>query len=399
MLELGELLASARAHPLYRDWDLRAVHALGDSAWRALPTLRKEHLIGLGTGAATSARGEVLFYSSGTTGQPKLIHYSQRDLNRIGELCARFCALEGIEVGARVMVLLPMALWAVGRITMMGLRQAGAHVFPIDVQGGVDAWQRWADVICPDVISSTPSVLTRWAPHYYGPAQSLVETTGEPLLSYERVLIESAFGGKVYDAYGLSECVVGVECGHGAGFHYWDDAVAVEVLDPASDMPLEDGDTGEIVVTNFMQEALPVLRFRTGDLGRVDAAPCACGLPTRRAILSGRLPQTYQLTRGVQLSRVDLDRALTEAGAIGTIRFKGRAENPAAAMFADSIVPTFEISIQDVGPSELPGIENSFLASLPELAELILEDEARLILTLAPTPCREAVGWPGDSSS
>src|SRR5207244_4245455 len=101
-------------------WNLLAVQAIGDTAWQTLPTLRKQHLLELGTGEPTTASGEYLFYSSGTTGQPKLIRYAQEDLDRIAQLCSRFCAVEGVRPGARVMVLLPMGLWAVGRITVLG---------------------------------------------------------------------------------------------------------------------------------------------------------------------------------------------------------------------------------------------------------------------------------------
>lgn len=377
MLELAELIERAASHPLYAEWDLDENSRFGGNLWQALPTLRRSDLRPERTLAGNQeGPGEVIYFSSGTTGDPTLTRYSADDLARVGELCRRFSVLEGIGSHSRVMVLLPMSLWAVGKITTEGHRRAGAQVFPVDLHGGVDAWQQMADRIRPTVISSTPSVLASWAPDYRGPPLELVESTGEQLLECERRLIEARFGAFVHDAYGLSQCVVGVECRLRHGFHYWPDSVGIEIIDPYTDRIAPAGESGEIVVTNFMHARLPILRFRTGDFGRLLNEPCPCGCDKPRVLVEGRLGDGYDLSRAVTLRREELDAALEERGLKGTIRYKGRSGSPAETFVADRFVPTLELGFeQDIDQDAL---RNHLLAALPEVAELVHENELNL---------------------
>ncbi|MEW6218929.1 MAG: AMP-binding protein [Thermodesulfobacteriota bacterium] len=375
---MAELVHQAHAHALYRSWDFSGVARFGDPAWRKLPTLSKEDLRDPTTGPLSGPRhgGEVLFYSSGTTGLPKLTRYGAGDLDRVYDLCVRFARLEGVGAHSRVMALLPMALWTVGKITVQGHLRAGAQVFPVDLHGGVEAWQRAADAIRPTVISSTPSVLSAWAPHYRGRALTLVETTGETLLHSERHAIEASFGCFVHDAYGLSECVVGVECRARHGFHFWPDAVGVEILEEDGNCLLPPGETGEVVVTSFMQALAPILRYRTGDRGRIPAAPCICGAAQPRVEITGRIGETYALPRGVKLRRADVLEALAEIGCQGaTVFWKPVPGSPAALHVAGVFRPAMEIRHAAVAAHGREGLERALFAALPELAELVHEGE------------------------
>lgn len=379
MLGIARLLEHAARHPLYECWDFSGVNHVGDGYWQRLPTLARDRFRGC-TLPPTGEQGEIMFFSTGTTGAPKLLRYSRLDLDRVADLCARFAALEGVTCASRVMVLLPMALWSVGKLTVEGHRRAGAHVFPVDLHGGIPAWQRMTSEIRPTVISSTPSVLAAWAPYYEQLPLELVETTGEPLLVRERHLIEAKFGGRVHDAYGLTECVVGVECAMRDGFHYWPDATGVEILALDSDAPIPPGDTGEIVLTSLMQSAMPVIRYRSGDLGRRDVARCPCGDPRPLVRVHGRVTPTLHFPRGVKLDYQELCDACVEIAAGARVRYKGAPGSPAAAYVAEHFRPTLEIRLPTVSAIDWEALRTR--ASIPELAELVHEHE--ILLSLVP---------------
>ena len=377
MLSLPELLASAMTCPLYKSWDFSNISHVDSPSWKKLPTLSSDSLkqIAPMLAGSTPQTAETVYYSSGTTDAPKLIFYSDDDLQRIYELCRRFSSLEGIGPHSRAMVLLPMSLWSVGKITVQGLLLQGAKVFPVDLQGDIPLWNKLAQEIQPNVISSTPSVLAAWAPHYSGPPLTLVETTGEPLLYSERNIIEDGFKGPVYDAYGLTECVVGVECEVHTGFHYWPDAVYVEILDPKTQQPLLPEESGEIVLTSFMQERLPIIRYRSGDRGRLLTTPCECGRDISRIFFEGRLQPAFNMPRGVQVEEADLREALAFAGINDAeIVWKERPGSPAEFVIDGIFVPTLEIRSSIIS-HDVDEIQRLIFSSIPELAELSFEGE------------------------
>jgi phenylacetate-coenzyme A ligase PaaK-like adenylate-forming protein len=375
MLRLDELVRAARASPSYAGWPLDAVTAFGDDAWQALPTVPNGGLApSFSPGPAT---GELLTFSSGTTGSRKALRFATDDLDRVGALCARMAAFEGVGPGDTVMVLLPMGLWGVGRFTVLGHRRAGAHVMPVDLHGGVEAWEHMAAVARPTVLSSTPSVLASWAASYAGPAVPVIETTGERLLARERALIEERFGGRVHDAYGLSECVVGVECAATDGFHFWPDTVGVEVVRHGGDDPVPVGREGEIVVTSFMQARMPVLRYRTGDAGSMVDNPCGCGSAFPRVRLAGRVEETFELSRGVKVAPASMRAALVDVG-VADVRVKS-SPDAFVSSFVAPAVPVVELVLAaDAAPD---AARATVVTRFPDLAELLHEQELEVSFT------------------
>ena len=380
MISFQRLVDVARRHPLYEGWDFAEVEAFADAAWQRLPFLEADDLVAFRDRVITG-EGGYIYFTSGTTETPKVLFFSGADMERIGELCVRFARFEGIGPHSRVMVLLPMSLWAVGRITIDGHQKAGATVFPVDLHGGLQHWLHMVREIRPTVISSTPSVLTYLAQHYDGPPLELVETTGEPLLETERRLIESRFGAFVHDAYGLSECVVGVECRMRRGFHVWPDATGVEIIDPATGEILPAGEKGEIVLTNFMQEALPILRYRSGDRGWLDPEPCPCGQEGPLLHLAPPGADVFQLRRGVQISRQELAAVLRKCGCMSfCIAYKEGPRNIAGLALSDKR-PQLEIGVSaDMSEPDRKTLRQCLLNSLPHLAEIVHEGEISLYI-------------------
>jgi len=365
MLPLDAVWQAARAHPAYAAASLsERMPSPGSTLWHGLPTLRKDSLrLHATAGADRWQWGTMLYFTSGTSSAPMMLPLSAPDLERIARYCADMTRLEEIQPGARVLVLLPMALWAAGTVTVNGHRLAGGHVFPVDLHGGPETWQRYADIICPTVVSSTPSVLFRWAARYRGPPVRVLETTGEPLSDEQRATIASGFGGRVHDAYGLSECVVGAECRMGNGFHFSPQAVIVDVLCPDRDEPVPAGAIGEITLTSLMQEALPILRYRTGDRGQLAVDTCPCGSRWPRVHHLGRIAQTWLMPRGVTASPAEVLEALAAAGFGGCSAAWKETENIQALEIRGPGLPS---------PERLAAV---LACELPHLGELLNENE------------------------
>ena len=137
---------------------------------------------------------------------------------------------------------------------------------------------------------------------------------GEPWGERMRAEIESAFGLAAVSFYGMSEmCGPGVaaECIIARdGLHVQEDHFLVEVVDPDSGRPLEHGAEGELVFTTLIKEALPLIRYRTGDIGRLTADPCACGRTSRRLRgLRGRHDDML-IVRGVNVHPSNIEHVL-----------------------------------------------------------------------------------------
>ena len=100
----------------------------------------------------------------------------------------------------------------------------------------------------------------------------------------------------------------GVQCGAREGYHLRDDDLLIEVLDPQTGVPVKDGEYGELVLTTLRRRGMPLLRYRTGDLGRMLTEPCGCGcLKPRLDKVEGRLDDCMRLSDGTVLSMHVLD--------------------------------------------------------------------------------------------
>ena len=143
----------------------------------------------------------------------------------------------------------------------------------------------------------------------------------EPWSEGLRTKLEAAWGGyDACDVYGLSEVIgpgVAAECRQGKGaLHVFDDHFLPEILDPESGRPAADGALGELVLTTLTKEALPVLRYRTGDITRFVGGECACGRTHPRiARLSGRVDDML-VVRGVNVFPSEIEAAVLEDPAL-----------------------------------------------------------------------------------
>ena len=259
--------------------------------------------------------------SSGTHGKPTVVGYTAADLDAWTELMARCMTLAGVRPGMLVHNANTYGLFTGGLGFHQGAERIGAPVVP--VSGGFTARQA---VLLHDlgaqVLVSTPSyaLVIAQAVHDAGidPAEVKLELGlfgGEPWTQGLREEIERVLPGlRALNFYGLSEmCGPGVaaECLEVRdGLHVHEDHFIVEVVDPESGAPLEEGAEGELVFTTLLKEAMPFLRYRTGDIASVTFEPCRCGRTTARIRgLRGRRDDMI-IVRGVNVYPSNVEHAL-----------------------------------------------------------------------------------------
>jgi phenylacetate-CoA ligase len=249
--------------------------------------------------------------SSGTTGKPKIVGYTSGDLDLWANVMARSLAAAGIEPGDTVQNAYGYGLFTGGLGFHDGIEELGATVIPTG--GGNTARQlSMLQDLESDALACTPSYclyLAEFAtergidPHDL--PLSTVIIGAEPFTDPMREEIEDALDVTAIDVYGLSEIIgpgVSIECADEQdGLHVWEDHFYPEIVDPATGEPLPPGEEGELVLTTLTKEALPVLRYRTGDITTLYEEECDCGrTAVRMGNVTGRTDDLL-IVRGVNV--------------------------------------------------------------------------------------------------
>ncbi|HTO11646.1 MAG TPA: phenylacetate--CoA ligase [Candidatus Binatia bacterium] len=275
------------------------VRSLEDLA--ALPFTRKSDLrehYPFGLFAVPQDELARIHASSGTRGKPTVVGYTAGDLDVWREVMARVMTAAGARRGDLLHVAFGYGLFTGGLGFHDGGERIGMTVVPVS-SGNTTRHHLLLQDFRPAAICGTPSFVLHIA-------ESLREQGGDPRalgLRYGmfgaepwtealRGALERAFGCRAYDTYGLSEIVgpgVAGECEARAGLHVCDDHFLPEVIDPLTGAVLEPGREGELVLTTLTKRALPMVRYRTGDVTTLWPEPCACGRTSARiARIKGR---------------------------------------------------------------------------------------------------------------
>lgn len=253
-----------------------------------------------------------LHASSGTHGKPTVVGYTPADLEAWTELMARCMTMAGVRPGMLIHNANTYGLFTGGHGFHQGAERIGCPVLP--VSGGFTARQALLlHDLGAQALVATPSyaLVIAQAVDDAGidPTSLRLELGlfgGEAWTEGLREQIERALPGlRAVNFYGLSEmCGPGVasECLEARdGLHVHEDHFLVEVIDPESGHPVDEGAAGELVFTTLTKEAMPLLRYRTGDAGSLMTEPCACGRTTARIRgLRGRIDDMITV-RGVNL--------------------------------------------------------------------------------------------------
>ena len=217
-----------------------------------------------------------LHASSGTTGQPTVVGYTQGDIDTWSQVMARSIFAAGGRPGHKVHVAYGYGLFTGGLGAHYGAELLGANVIP--ASGGMTARQvQLITDFRPEVIMVTPSymltILDEFERQGVDPRASSLRVGifgAEPWTEQMRREIEERLDLDAVDIYGLSEVMgpgVAQECVETKdGLHVWEDHFYPEITDPVTGQVLPDGETGELVFTSLTREAMPVIRYRTREL-------------------------------------------------------------------------------------------------------------------------------------
>lgn len=292
--------------PHYRDALAQASVKQGDIQSLAdvarLPFTTKTQLrdnYPLGCLAVDKAEVRRIHASSGTRGKPTIAAYTQNDLSTWAELVARCLVSAGAAPGDVVQNAYGYGLFTGGLGLHQGAEMVGATVVPASA-GRTQQQAMLLQDLGVRVLCCTPSYALNIAATLGEANIDLSQLKleigilgAEPWTQECRSQVEKALRIKAYDIYGLSEVMgpgIAVECAVQDGLHVWEDHFLIEVVDPATDKPVAPGQEGELVVTTLTKEAMPLLRYRTGDVCSIIETPCDCGRSSRRITrIQGRL--------------------------------------------------------------------------------------------------------------
>jgi phenylacetate-CoA ligase len=278
--------------------------------------------------------------TSGTTGNPLLWMLTEADVKRlaVNEQISFGCA----GLTARDIVLVAVALdrcFMAGQAYWLGLREIGCGI----IRAGATSPLLVLEMIQraqPTAIVGVPSFLRIVAEKAREAGLDLKQTSiqklvciGEPIrdasfqLNHAGAALEAVWGAKVYSTYGVTELANSLcECEAGQGGHLHDQQLHLEILDDTG-QPVADGEVGEVVATTFGVEAMPVIRYRTGDCAALFRGKCSCGRTTPRlGPIIGRKNQKLKF-KGTSLYPATLAAVLEQSAGVESFVIVARKES------------------------------------------------------------------------
>ena len=325
---VGRLLAAGGVQATrLRDAGVTAEEDLTAEDLPRLPFTRKQDLwdsYPFGMLAVPRSEVVVVHGSSGTGGRPTLVSYTAGDVELWAQMCARALAAAGATADSTVHNAYGYGLFTGGLGIHQGAVRLGATVVP--VSGGMTPRQLMLlKDLKADILTCTPSYAVRLG-------EALAEAGAKPgelnlkagLFGAEpwsepmRARIEDLLGLRALDIYGLSEVIgpgVAAECLVAQdGLHVNEDHFLVEAVDPVTHDPVPDGTPGELVFTTLTKQAMPLLRYRTGDVAALRRGRCACGRTlARMSKVTGRTDDMLVI-RGVNVYPAEVERVLLADG-------------------------------------------------------------------------------------
>jgi len=295
---------------------------------RKLPFMLKKDLRdNYPDGLFIAPQDEIVRYhvSSGTTGKPTVVGYTEQDLNRWTESLARALSSCGMGRGDVMQVSYGYGLFTGGLGLHYGAERIGATVLPASV-GNTERQVEMMIDLKVTAIACTPSYLLHIGEVAEKMGISIKNDTrlrigvlgAEPWTEQMRERIESWLGIRAYDIFGTSELSgpLFTECKEQKGIHIWGDLAYAEVLDESGN-EVPPGKEGELVVTMLQKEALPIIRYRTGDITKVERSKCSCGRSHARIHrITGRVDDML-IIRGINVFPSQVEYALMEIPEVG----------------------------------------------------------------------------------
>jgi phenylacetate-CoA ligase len=260
-----------------------------------------------------------LHASSGTTGKPIVVAYTQEDVDVWTSVLVRALAGCGLHRGDIIQVAYGYGLFTGGLGAHYGAEGLGATVVPAS-GGHADRQIMLMKDFGVTAMCCTPSYflhLIDRAAEMGVDMKDLPIRAGvfgaEPWTDAMRKRIEELSGIEAFDIFGLSEIIgpgVGCECRHHHGLHIFEDHFYPEIVDPETGAPLPEGVEGELVLTTLSKQAMPMIRYRTHDMSMILPGQCECGRTLRRIGRIGRRSDDMLIIRGVNVFPSQVETAL-----------------------------------------------------------------------------------------
>ena len=265
--------------------------------------------------------------SSGSTGTPVVMAYTNHDLDQWGECMARCYYMAGLVTGDVIQITPSFGLFNGGFGFYRGGRKAGMFTIPT----GAGNTPRQIKLMNDFGVKALMSVVS------YGirimevmekektdiPSLKIGIFGAETFSDKMREKIEKGLGIEAFDIYGMTETggvsTTGMDCPAHNGIHVWEDQYICEILDVNTGKPVPDGQHGEVVFTSLNREALPIIRYKTGDLTRIiSREKCSCGRTGLRLDRIAGRKDDMLIVKGVNFFPKQVEQALMEIPGVGS---------------------------------------------------------------------------------
>jgi len=261
--------------------------------------------------------------TSGTTGKPTVVGYTAGDIDKWSDLIARNMTMAGLSNDDIFQNMVNYGMFTGGLGFHYGAEKIGATAIP----GGTGNTKRQIEMIHDfgvTAIHCTPSYGLHLAETA---AEMKIDLSSlklgffgaEPWSEKTRVELEEKLGVEAFDSYGMSELYgpgVAFECSEHNGLHIWHDSYLVEIIDPVTEEPLGPGERGELVITPLIKEAMPLLRYRTGDITMILDDECPCKRGPKLARFTGRSDDMLVI-RGINVFPSQIEHVLHTVPEVG----------------------------------------------------------------------------------
>jgi phenylacetate-coenzyme A ligase PaaK-like adenylate-forming protein len=323
--------------------------------------------------------------TSGTSGAPKRLFFTAEEQEATTDFFHHGMCLPA-RAGERVLILFPGERpGGIGDLLATAVRRLGATPimagWPQDPAASAILLRREQ----PDVVAGMPVPMLAVARH--GAVANL------PPIRVKRVLLSAdlvadsvrkslaeLWSCEIFEHYGMTEMGLGggVDCSAHAGYHMRESELLVEVVNPASGIPVTEGETGEVVFTTLTRRGMPLIRYRTGDMSRFLPGNCACGSPLKRLErLHRRMGGGIQLGTTGELTIAMLDECLFNIDGVADFNAILRCGTP----------PVLDLEITAIrgGPTDdamLQAAVQTALVNIPQLAAASAAKNLRLSVTI-----------------
>ncbi|MCD4806391.1 MAG: phenylacetate--CoA ligase [Methanococcoides sp.] len=264
--------------------------------------------------------------SSGTTGKPTVVGYTDNDIKAWTTSLARAMTSIGVGRDDIMQIGYGYGLFTGGLGMHYGAEETGCTVLPAS-SGNTDRQIELMQDLGTTVIGCTPSYFLFMIEAAKSAGVSFQDDTdlrvgvfgAEPWSEEMRKRIEESAGIKAYDIFGTSELSgpLFTECREQKGIHIWADQFLVEVIDPDTGEPVPNGERGELVITTLVKEALPLIRYRIGDITVLNWDECECGRTHPRIMRVLGRADDMLIVRGINVFPGQVESVLMKIPEVG----------------------------------------------------------------------------------